>query len=71
MKEEKKQNQSTEEANYFLNRKSKNDSERVSPQLSSEAEVANNQIQNQFYEQADEGNSLPFLIDSQNPPIKK
>ncbi|GHH98920.1 hypothetical protein [Neobacillus kokaensis] len=37
----------------------------------SEAETANHQINEQFYENKKEINSLPFQIESNIPPIKK
>lgn len=37
----------------------------------SEAETANHQIQEQFYGNQSENQSLPFHVDINNPPIKK
>jgi hypothetical protein len=36
-----------------------------------EEDIANNQIQEQFYGNEKENNSLPFHVDVNNPPIKK
>ncbi|WP_413298964.1 hypothetical protein AA0X95_14520 [Bacillus sp. 1P10SD] len=37
----------------------------------SEEDMANNEIQEQFYGNDKAGNSLPFHVDVNNPPIKK
>jgi hypothetical protein len=37
----------------------------------SEEETANHEIQEQFYGNDKAGNSLPFHVDINNPPIKK
>ncbi|OIK16566.1 hypothetical protein BIV60_03590 [Bacillus sp. MUM 116] len=60
-----------EEANWEISEKFKDYSARSSANVNSEADMANQQIQEQFYGEEKEINSLPFHVDVNNPPIKK
>nr|WP_263327298.1 hypothetical protein [Neobacillus sp. Marseille-Q6967] len=67
-----KQNKiSAEDANIKMSKQFKDYSERGSNAVNSEAERANQEIQEQFYGDNEENQLLPFHIDVNNPPIKK
>ncbi|MED1467098.1 hypothetical protein [Bacillus salipaludis] len=58
------------EADQKLNAHFQDYSSRASSTANSEADLANQKIQEQFYGKS-ENNFLPFHIDVNNPPIKK
>lgn len=62
---------STKEANAKMRERFKDFSARVTTEATSEAEKANQEIQEEFYGSAEQNNSLPFHVDVNNPPIKK
>lgn len=70
MSEGKQNNNDAREANQAISGKSKDYSARYSSQADTEAELANQKIQQEFYGDQ-ENNLLPFHVDSNNPPIKK
>ena len=59
------------EVNQFLGGKFKDYTSRASSEASSDSEMANQKIQEQFYGEENTNNSLPFHVDINNPPIKK
>jgi hypothetical protein len=59
------------EANRNMSKKFKDYGARFSSSVNSEAEWANQKIQEQFYGQSEEDNLLPIHVDVNNPPIKK
>ena len=58
------------ETNQYMSQKFKDYSARESSEVNSEAERANQEIQEQFYGK-NEDNLAPFHVDINNPPIKK
>ncbi|MEH7335311.1 hypothetical protein V7161_22070 [Neobacillus drentensis] len=60
----------SKETNQFMSQKFKDYSARESSEVNSEAEMANQEIQEQFYGK-NEDNLAPFHVDINNPPIKK
>ncbi|MEH7120357.1 hypothetical protein V7128_23485 [Neobacillus vireti] len=65
------QNKKAEEANHSLEEKFKNLDARVSTEVGTDSERANQQIQEHFYGENETNNLLPLHIDVNNPPIKK
>lgn len=59
-----------EVANRIMSQQFKDFSSRESSEGKSEAELANHEIQEQFYGK-NEDNLAPFHVDVNNPPIKK
>ena len=60
----------TTQANQAMNKSFKDYSERMSSQPNSDTEMANQKIQEEFYQNEDD-NLLPFHVDINNPPVKK
>ena len=69
--EDEKLKSEVEQANKNMSKEFKDYSARASSPINSEANLANQKIQEQFYENEDEDNFLPFHVDINNPPIKK
>lgn len=63
-------NNATTQANQAMNKSFQDYSERMSSQPNSDTEMANQEIQKQFYQNEDD-NLLPFHVDINNPPVKK
>ncbi|PFP25930.1 hypothetical protein COJ96_19460 [Bacillus sp. AFS073361] len=63
-------NNATTQANQAMSRSFNDYSERMSSQPNSDTEIANQKIQEQFYQNEDD-NLLPFHVDINNPPVKK
>jgi hypothetical protein len=62
---------STKEANVKMSEQFKDYDYQGTSEANSEAERANQEIQEKFYGNTEENNFLPFLVDSNSPPIKK
>lgn len=62
---------STKDANVKMSEPFKDHSYRGTSEANSEAEIANQEIQKEFYGSEEENNLLPFHVDSNSPPIKK
>ncbi|MBI0576355.1 hypothetical protein IEC97_03180 [Neobacillus cucumis] len=71
MREDRQFENEAEEANREMNKGFKDYGARSSAFVSSEAEEANQKIQELFYGKEKGINSLPFHVDVNNPPIKK
>lgn len=71
MSESKVKTMSPEETNQKLSRNFKDYGARESSSITSEEELANLEIQEQFYGKSDDENLLPFHVDINNPPFKK
>ncbi|MEH7086258.1 hypothetical protein V7139_26535 [Neobacillus drentensis] len=63
-------NNATTQANQAMNKSFKDYSERMSSEPTSDTEMANQKIQEEFYQNEDD-NLLPFHVDINNPPVKK
>jgi hypothetical protein len=59
------------QANKNMSKEFKDYHARASASIDSEAEEANQKIQEAFYENKEEDHLLPFHVDVNNPPIKK
>lgn len=62
---------SSKDVNVKMNEHFKDYSARGASEANSEAERANQEIQEEFYGSDEENNLLPFYVDSNSPPIKK
>ncbi|WP_144553252.1 hypothetical protein [Bacillus sp. X1(2014)] len=60
----------TTQANQAMSKSFNDYSERMSSEPTSDTEMANQKIQEQFYQNEDD-NLLPFHVDINNPPVKK
>ncbi|MEH7546894.1 MULTISPECIES: hypothetical protein [Bacillaceae] len=58
-------------ANQKMSEKFKDYGAREASEVNSEADRANQEIQEKFYGKTEEDNLLPFHVDINNPPIKK
>ncbi|MEH7748379.1 hypothetical protein V7659_25695 [Neobacillus drentensis] len=70
MLKESETNNATTQANQAMNKSFKDYSERMSSEPTSDTEMANQEIQEEFYQNEDD-NLLPFHVDINNPPVKK
>jgi hypothetical protein len=61
----------TQQANKSMSKEFKDYSARAASPIDSESDLANQEIQKQFYENKEGDNLLPFHVDINNPPIKK
>jgi len=57
--------------NHTMSDKFKDYGARASSEVKSDAERANQEIQEQFYGETKEDNLSPFHVDINNPPLKK